>query len=298
MKWAAFRRRRLVLAVPLALLPVALASAPAWAISGLNPLLPNAKSVNGQHLYDLYLYQITPFALLVFVLVEGLLLAIVIKFRRSRQAAGYKPPQWHGNARLEFAWTLGPILILIFIGWVSFQELQRDFVRPADAVTYMDIGITAHQYGWTYTYPEGFQVKSEGLNAQPMVIPEGKLVRLHLDSTDVIHSFWVPDLMGKTDAVPGYTNYTWIKTTQPGEWRGECAELCGAGHYSMQIRVKAVSDAEYQLWRNNEMLQAKAAGSPRPSPAASAGPSPASSPRPSPAAGVSSGPTAAPSPGR
>jgi cytochrome c oxidase subunit 2 len=284
MKSPSFRNHLLPLALPLATLLQVAATAPAWAESGLSPLLPNAVSENGQRLYNLYLYQITPFAILVFLLVEGLILTVIIRFRRSKQPPGYTPPQWHSNLRLEIAWTLGPVLVLIFIGIFSFVELQRDFVKPADSVTDLDITVSAHQYGWVYSYPEGFQVKSDGLNPVAMVIPTNKLVRLRIQSTDVIHSFWVPELTGKTDAVPGYDNFSWVKVGQTGEWRGECAELCGAGHYTMQIRVKAVSEADYEAWRNLQMEAAQAAAHPSPSPqAVAASPSPAASAAPTPA---------------
>jgi cytochrome c oxidase subunit 2 len=195
---------------------------------------------------------------------------------------------------VEIAWTIVPFLILVAIGTFSFIELQRDFVRPADSATDMDIAVSGHQYGWTYSYPEGFQVKSDGLAATPLVIPTGKLVRLRLQSTDVIHSFWVVELTGKTDLVPGYDNYMWYKVSQPGKWRGECAELCGSGHYTMQILVQAVTPDEYQTWASDQLAKAKATPSPSASaaaPAASSSPS-AASPSPS---GYGTSPAASPS---
>ena len=104
-------------------------------------------------------------------------------------------------------------------------------------------------------------------------------MRLELNSTDVIHGFWVPDLTGKTDLVPGYTNFTWLKVAQTGEWRGQCTELCGSGHYSMQLRVKAVSQSDFDTWVAQQQAashQATQTASP------GGGSSPASSPSPSP----------------
>ncbi len=288
--------RRLLLAAPLVIVTTLLLASPTLAATGLNPLLPNAVSTNGHNLYDLYLRISIP-ALVVFFLVEGLLLTIIIRDRRRRQKPGHVPPQWHGNTRLEIAWTIAPAIVLVFIGTFSFLELQQDFQRPTDAATDLDIAVSGHQFGWTYTYPDGVEVRSEGLaaDASPLVVPTGKLVRLKLSSVDVIHSFWVPDLTGKTDLVPGYDNYTWFRISQPGEWRGECAELCGAGHYTMQLRVKAVTPDEYDDWLAQQ--KAKAAS---PSPGASAPASPSSSPSASPSAGASPSPSpsgsAAPSP--
>lgn len=268
--------RRLALAAPLVTL--LLAPAPALAAgSGLSPLLPQGVSPNGQALFDLYNLISIP-AIIVFLLVEGLLLIIVFRDRRRRLGPDYKPPQWHGNTRLEIAWTVAPFVVLIAIGALSFNTLQRDFQRPFGTPNDMEISVSAHQFGWAYTYPQGFTINSEGnASVQPLVVPTGRLVRLKLDSQDVIHSWWVPEIAGKTDAVPGYDNFTWFNIQQVGQYRGECAELCGAGHYSMQIMVKAVTPDDFDTWVAEQ--QAKQA---TPSPKASASPSPTASPSPQP----------------
>ena len=278
--------RRWLVAVLLAGVAAAAFATPAFAESGLSPIVPSGATPLARHIYNLYLL-ISPFAIFIFLLVEILLLIIIFKWRRSRLPADYKPPQWHGNTKLEVTWTVIPFLILCVVGYFSFRELQQDFVRPADSVTNVDVHIMAHQYGWTYTYPNGVTVDSEGLQAgsAPLVVPVGKLVRLKIDSKDVIHSWWVPDLGGKTDAVPGYSNYTWIKADHTGEWRGECAELCGVGHATMQIRVKAVSYSDYQAW----LARQKASSQSSPSPSASPSPSPSASPSPSPSPSPSGG---------
>jgi cytochrome c oxidase subunit 2 len=272
-----------------------LASGPTWAATGLSPLLPNAVSDNGHDLYNLYLL-ISPFAILVFLLVEGLLITIIIKYRRKKLPANYRPPQWHGNGPLEITWTLLPFLILCVIGGVSFATLQKDFVEPAAAGDNMTISVTGHQFGWIFQYPQGFTVKSDNINATPMVIPVDKVVRLQLQSTDVIHGFWVPELMGKTDLVPGYTNYTWINVHQTGEWRGQCTELCGAGHYSMQLRVKAVSQSDFDAWAAQQTAQSQATPTPSPSASPSAAASPGASPSASPGASTAPGRSPSPSP--
>jgi len=275
--------RRLLLAAPLAMIAFVPGTALA-AGSGLDPLPPVGVSPNGNAIYNLYVLISFP-ALVVFLLIEGLLLTIIIRDRRSRRGPNYRPPQWHGNTRLEIAWTVAPFVLLVAIGALSFGTLQQYWQRPTDQQTEMDITITAHQFGWTYAYPQGFAIESNPPTATPLVLPTGKLVRIKLQSIDVIHSFWVPDITGKTDAVPGYDNYTWFKIDQAGEWRGECAELCGAGHYTMQIRVQAMSPADFNIWAAEEKSKAKAPSpTPRPSPAAasSPSPSPSASARPSP----------------
>jgi len=292
----------MLLAAPLVTIASFGLASQALAATGLDPLLPNAVSPNGHRLYDLYLLISIP-ALLVFFLVEGLLLTIIIRDRRKRRGPDYRAPQWHGNTRLEIAWTIAPALILAFIGYLSFIELQSDFlvtgntIAPSQGQTDLAITVEAHQFGWTYSYPEGFTVSSEGLNAVPMVVPTGKLVRLTLESRDVIHGFWVPDITGKTDLVPGYQNYAWFEIPQPGEWRGECTELCGVGHYTMQLRVKAVSPDDYAAWVAQQEAAAAATPAPSPSPSAPASPSaaPTASTRPTPTPSGSARPSPSPS---
>ncbi len=235
--------------------------------TGISPIFPDPVSPNGKNIYDLYVVISYP-AIAIFVLIEILLLVAMVRFRRRRQAADYVPPQLHGNAPLEVVWTVIPLAIVVFIATASFLELQRDFTPRTDAETQLNITVNGHQFGWDYTYEEyGFTFTQDGSatgEVPPMLVPTGKLVRLKMQSHDVIHSWWVPAVSGKTDAVPGYDNYAWLKIDKPGEWRGECAELCGAGHYSMQIRVKAVAPDEFERWTAE--LKAKAAPSPKPSP--------------------------------
>lgn len=291
-------RRRFLLAAPLVTTALFLLASPAMAASGsgLNPLLPESVSPNGQSLHNLYNWISIP-ALVVFLLVEALLLTIIVRDRRSRLGEGYRPPQWHGNRPLEVVWTTIPFLILVAIGFFSFRELQTNFVQPAAAENTLDITVQGHQFGWTYTYPDGTKVMSEGVNADknPLVVPTGSVIRLRMESTDVIHSWWVPDLMGKTDTVPGYDNFTWFKVSEPGEWRGECAELCGEGHSTMQIRVRAVSPADFNAWMARQKAKASSP-SPGAKPSASASPSPAASPSPGASASPSPSPSARPSP--
>jgi cytochrome c oxidase subunit 2 len=237
--------------------------------TGISPIFPEPVSPNGKNIYDLYVLISVP-AIAIFVLVEILLLVAILRFRRSRQGPGYVPPQTHGNTTLEVVWTVIPLGIVLFIAALSFVELQRDFTARTDQETQMNITVNGHQFGWDYTYEEsGFTFKQEGSTTgevPAMEVPTGKLVRLKMQSHDVIHSWWVPAISGKTDAVPGYDNYAWLKINQPGEWRGECAELCGAGHYTMQIRVKAVPQAEFDAWVSEQKAQAKPSPSPKPSP--------------------------------
>jgi len=250
--------------------------------SGISPFLPQADSPNGRNLWNLYNWISIP-AIIIFVGVELALLIIILRFRRSVRPPGFVPPQWHGHPLIEVVWTVIPAIVIGIIGVLSFVELQNDFTKRTDAETQMDITITGFQFGWRYDYqPDGVQVVSNGNPPTAMVVPVDTLIRIRTQGQDVIHSWWVPYLMGKTDAVPGYDNYTWIKPQKIGNYRGECAELCGAGHSTMQILVKVVSQDDYRAW-----VQAQKAPKPSPSPSPKASPSPASgariaSPSPSP----------------
>ena len=143
-------------------------------------------------------------------------------------------------------------------------ELQNDF-QPVSNQD-MTIIVSGHQFGWQYDYPQGFTVHQEGsivTDVTPFVVPTGKLIKLQFRGIDVIHSWWVPAISGKTDAVPGYDNFSWLKIDQPGTWKGECAELCGSGHSSMQIIVQAMSPSDFDAWVAKQ--QAAATASPSPS---------------------------------
>ncbi|TMD36488.1 MAG: cytochrome c oxidase subunit II [Chloroflexi bacterium] len=246
---------------PPAILPATFLLSSCEAPGGVSPIFPNPVSPNGQDIYNTYIGISIP-AILVFVAVELALLWVVIKYRRSKQPAGYIPPQIHGNHTLEIAWTLAPLIIVLAIAGYSFAELQKDF-QPVSNYDF-EVVVSGHQFGWNYTYPEGFTVHQEGTLAgdvTPFVVPVDKLIRLRMQGTDVIHSWWVPAISGKTDAVPGYDNFTWLKVSQVGTWRGECAELCGAGHSTMQIIVQSMNQYDYDRWVRQQLASA----SPKPS---------------------------------
>jgi len=231
-------------------------------IGGLSPIFPNPVSANGQDIYNTYIGISIP-ALIIFVGVEAALLWVVVRYRRSSQPAGYVPPQVHGHTGLEIAWTIAPLIVVLAIAVYSFVELQRDF-QPIQNQQ-MNVVIKGHQFGWEYDYDNGVVVHQDGTLAAdvtPFVVPTHTLIRLEFQGQDVIHSWWVPAISGKTDAVPGYSNFSWLKIDQPGRWRGECAELCGVGHATMQIIVQAMDEPEWENW----VAQQKAGGA---SPAAS-----------------------------
>jgi cytochrome c oxidase subunit 2 len=215
---------------------------------GVHPIFPNPVSPNGQGIYTTYI-GISLVAIVVFLGVEFALLWVVLRYRRSRQPVNYMPPQVHGHTGLEIAWTLVPLAIVLAIAAYSFVELQRDFQPISNQQ--MTVIVSGHQFGWEYDYDNGVVVHQEGSltsEVPAFVVPTHTLVKLQFRGTDVIHSWWVPAISGKTDAVPGYDNFSWLKIDQVGKWRGECAELCGAGHASMQIVVQSMDQADFDAW--------------------------------------------------
>ena len=241
--------RALITCAALGALALALSSCD---VGGLHPIFPNPVSPNGQDIYNTYIGISIP-AIVIFLGVELALLWVVIRYRRSRQPAGYVPPQLHGHTGLEVVWTIIPLLIVLAIAGYSFQELVRDF-QPITGEQ-MTVIVSGHQFGWAYDYGNGVVVHQEGTLAgdvTPFVVPINTLVKLQFRGTDVIHSWWVPAISGKTDAVPGYDNFSWLNINQVGTWRGECAELCGAGHSTMQIIVQAMTQTDFNNWMDQQ----------------------------------------------
>ena len=246
--------------------------------ANIRPIFPFPVSPNGLDLYNLYIWITIP-AVIIFLGVEIAIVYSIVNFRRSKRPAGFIPPQWHGNTTLEIVWTVIPLIIVLGIAGLSTSVLYRDYQSapcgsggPCGAAAFksdLDVTVDAYQFGWRYTYPNGVVLNEPGTasgSVPDFVVPVGEVVRLTLRGTDVIHSWWVPEIEGKQDAVPGYDNFTWFKIDHPGTFRGECAELCGAGHYTMQIRVKAVSVDEFNAWLEQQQAQAQASPSPNASP--------------------------------
>jgi cytochrome c oxidase subunit 2 len=201
------------------------------------------------------------------ILVFGAIIYSVIKFRRSKGAVA---AQFHHSTTVEIVWTIIPMLILIAIAIPATRVLvEMEDTSNAD----LTIKVTGYQWRWGYDYlDEGISFISS-LEARsnlarqrdptiqprdvenyllevdnPLVLPVGKKVRFLLTSDDVIHSWWVPALGWKRDAIPGFINEKWTRLEQPGIYRGQCAELCGRDHAFMPIVLRAVPEDEYRAW--------------------------------------------------
>ena len=174
----------------------------------------------------------------VFFVVEGLLLFTVVKFRRRPNSP--EPAQVHGNTRLELAWTIAPNLVLASIGVPTISTIFELAETPAVA---MRVTVTGHQWWWEFEYPD-----LGVLTANELHLPQGEAIDLTLESADVIHSFWVPKLAGKTDAIPQGHRRMWLRGDAVGEYFGQCAELCGVQHANMRFRVFVDSRDEFNNW--------------------------------------------------
>jgi cytochrome c oxidase subunit 2 len=183
------------------------------------------------------------------------------------------PAQTHGSTRLEVAWTLIPIAIILALFWLTLGTLEKIDARQPSAV---NIHITAFRWSWRFEYPdEDVSVIGQPDSRPILVVPVGEPIHFVLDSADVAHSFYVPQFLFKRDAIPGKTNEFDITLTDPGDYGGQCAEFCGVFHDRMLLTVRAVDRATFDAW-----LADAAAGSAS-QPAASAASSPASAGPPS-----------------
>jgi cytochrome c oxidase subunit 2 len=240
---------------------------------------PNANEIAS--LYRIILY----IAAVVFVIVEGALVYSVYKFRAKKGAVA---AQIHGNTRLEIGWTLAAAGILVVLTVVTFIKLPSIVDPPNSDQTGLALSasvtqptppngkkltvcIQGRQYIWRFTYgnecrDSAFNAKSTGSSTAglpysytTMVVPVHTTVVLNIQSTDVIHSWWVPEMGGKVDAVPGYTTFTWFKALHTGIYRGQCAQLCGTNHASMIAFIKVVTPAQYQAWiqRQQQLITAQ-----------------------------------------
>ena len=221
---------------------------------GLSPVTPNAPGAHG--ITDTYWF-ITVFVGIVFVLVESLLVLFVVRYRRQKRARDADGLQIHGSARLEQAWTLGPVLILVAIAAFVFVKLPGiNHIPAANAAgDRLDITVTGHQFYWEFDYPNGV------VTIDRLRVPAGQPVRLTVTAPDwdVIHSWWIPALGGKIDAIPGRLNHTGFTASDSGLFVGRCAELCGVQHTVMLASVQVLPRATFDAWLG-QRVQQQAAG--------------------------------------
>ncbi|MDO9352767.1 MAG: cytochrome c oxidase subunit II [Solirubrobacteraceae bacterium] len=240
-------------------------------------------SPNADAVHSLYVILLVV-GLIVFFAVEGLLIYVLWRFRASR---GHEAKQIHGNTTLEIGWTGGAAVIVVVLAIVSFFKLGEIRNPPnSDASGFttttiakdpgtnqklppngkaLHIKVLGFQYGWQFTYDDGDGNPDNDVVAyRDMYVPTNTTVMVSITSRDVIHSWWIPELGGKFDAVNGFQNWTWFKVPADKagtQFRGQCAELCGRGHANMTASAIAKTPAEFKTWledKKTEIDDAKA----------------------------------------
>ena len=234
---------------------------------------PNADDIDTLYKITLYI------AIVIFLIVEGTLIWSLVRHRHRRSRP--EGDQIRGNTPLEVGWTLAAALILVVLTVVTFVYLDNienppesgpdglqasqtrfasvDQPAPPSGRPYLRIKVNGQQYLWRYVYPG----KRTLFSYYTMVVPVDTTVVLEITASDVIHSWWIPKLGGKADAVPGHVNETWFKipADKAGTtFSGQCAELCGPGHADMRARVKAVTPDQYEAWAQRQADDIEAAG--------------------------------------
>jgi cytochrome c oxidase subunit 2 len=249
-------RAALLAAACLALL-VALLAPPTAGADWLTPEAgPTENAVKIDTLYKIALY----IGLAVIGLVWAALFYMLFRYRASR---GRSAPQISGNTALELGWTIGASAIVVALTIITYiflpgirdpapsgpaavaeargQHAAVNQPAPPDGEA-LEIQVSGQQYLWRYQYPNGT------FSFHELVVPRDQTVILKIKANDVVHSWWIPELGGKQDAVPGYTNETWFKATKNGLFGGQCAEFCGANHAYMTAQVRVVDPEDYELW--------------------------------------------------
>ena len=225
-----------------------------------------------------------PIITVISLFVLALLLIVVVRFNKK---ANPTPARWSHNTPIEILWTVGPVLILMFIAIFSFKLLFEANTLPGKPD--VTVKVTGRQWNWDYEYPELkiapytstplSEAEAKAAHVPyllasnfPMVVPVNKVVRVQVWAEDVIHSFSVPAFGIKVDAMPGRLNQTWFKANKLGTFYGQCSQLCGVNHSFMPIEVKVVSQADYDAW------VASKTANPAAKPASVASAAPASAP--------------------
>jgi cytochrome c oxidase subunit 2 len=197
------------------------------------------KSDLAQAILNLF-YDVTIWDGIIFLIVIVAFILAVFVFS-SRVGEASPPSTASSDLGLEIAWTLGPAMVLLMISVPTIRTIFRS--QPAVAPTgALEITVIAHQWWWEFQYPDGAKTSNE------LHIPLNRPIRLHLQSADIIHSFWVPQLGGKRDVVPGQINELTFVATVPGVYVGQCAEFCGLSHANMRFQTFVDSPEDFAKW--------------------------------------------------
>jgi cytochrome c oxidase subunit 2 len=230
---------------------LALAGSEADNLNTFDPVSPPGDTIRGLFILVLAVTGV------IFLLVEGMLLYCIIRFRQRPGDQASLPPQLYGSKPVEVAWTVAPLLIVFVLFLVVFRTMaQIAPTKPPEGS--LKVVVVGHQWWWEYRYPAqtiqgdkdhpgAIQIK-EFVTANELHVPSAWPAAFDLESADVIHSFWFPRMNGKTDLVPGRRNQTWFLPLKPGTFQGQCAEYCGNQHATMILRMEADEWEQFRKW--------------------------------------------------
>jgi len=240
----------LLILAALALAGVALADDGGFAPAG--PDSPNANRIESIYWF------VFGFAVFIFLIVEVALVLFIVKYRNRGRPRDAEGPQVRGHVNLELAWTAIPVLILIAIAIFTFYKLPgiKDVPSAGAAGPQLRMNVEGKQFYWQFTYPNGV------IAIDTVRLPVQRPVRMEVTApiNDVIHSWWIPALGPKIDAIPGHPNHIWYEVEKPGSYVGQCAEFCGIQHAAMRATVEGIPAPQFDSWLSNE-ARAQADGS-------------------------------------
>src|SRR5438445_1455677 len=213
--------------------------------NALDPQSPQARAI-----YDLGIVSTIVFVL-IFLAVAGAIVYAIFRFRGREGEPD--PDQFAGSEKVEIIWTAIPFLIVVFLFVLTMRGMNRADPRPAPSP---DLVVTGHQFWWEAQYPA-----SGAVTANEIHIPIGTPLSVRLDSKDVLHEFWVPELARKMSTVPGQPNHIWLEADKPGLYIGQCSEFCGTQHAWMRILVVAEEPSKFEEWQQAQLQPGLAATS-------------------------------------
>jgi cytochrome c oxidase subunit 2 len=232
---------RLLLVLVAVGIPLGLVLAVFLGLPGTQP--PESATSSGETINEIYKVVLAACSF-VFILIEAALIGMIIRYRRRKETPeGAEGPQLHGNTRIEIIWTAIPAFALLALVIFTFSKVSEVEATPASGEDVLIVEVTAHQFYWQYEYPGG------AISYDTLYLPVDRPVTLAIKSADVAHSWWVPELTGKRDAIPGRTNKLNFTPRVVGTFdKGVCGEFCGIQHTQMKTIVEVVSVADFEAW--------------------------------------------------
>jgi len=235
------QRRKATVLVCIALLGLVFAHVALADPVGVSPRGPDSPQASG--IADIW-WMLVAITGAIFILVEGALILFIFRFRSRGRSRDLEGPQIHGATRLELIWTAIPIVILAAL--VTFVLVKLPGINHVDSAQArgkpLEVTVEGRQFYWNFVYPNGV------IQVQNLRIPAHRPITLRIVSDDVDHSWWIPPLQGKLDAIPGHTNYQHFLADRQGTFIGQCGEFCGYEHAHMVGKVKAVGGSDFDSW--------------------------------------------------